>query len=110
MKLSEFVKIYRPENLRHAKCTNPHHDEYGHLCEELIELKAELNHNDMIKVAEELADIVIIAAIYANKLNLDLASALEMKTVKNFQNGRLATLDVGKFETTNLTKFTNPSK
>jgi NTP pyrophosphatase (non-canonical NTP hydrolase) len=97
MNLEEFVKIYEVKNLRHSKCTNPHHDEYGHLCEELIELKAACNSNDKVSIAEELADVVIMVAIYANKLNIDLAWALEMKTVQNFRNHRLAQLDTKNF-------------
>lgn len=110
MELSELVKIYKLDNLRHAKCTFVHHDEYGHLCEELIELKFELNKNDMIGAAAELADVVIIAATYASKLNIDLAAAVEMKTLKNFKNGRLATLDVTKFTSPSLLDFVQKSE
>lgn len=97
VELSDFVKIYRTDNLRHAKCTNPHHDEYGHLCEELIELKAAQNAGNTLNIAEELADVVILAAIYAGKVNIDLAFAIEHKTLQNYRNGRLATIDTTKF-------------
>jgi len=110
MELSELVKIYKLDNLRHAKCTFIHHDEYGHLCEELIELKAAINSNNMLNTAEELADVWIIAAIYANKLNIDLAGAVERKTLKNYQNGRLATLDTTKFTSTSLPQFDQKSE
>jgi len=88
------IKIYAVANLRHSKCTNPNHDEFGHLCEEMIELKAACNSDNRVKIAEELADVVIVAVMFANKLNIDLTIALEEKTAKNFKNGRLGTLDV----------------
>lgn len=102
MELKEFVDIYKVSNLRHSKCTNPNHDEYGHLCEEVIELKAATN---MTAFAEELADVVIIAAMYANKVGVDLAEALESKTLKNYRNQRLAAVDVTKFGNKKITDF-----
>jgi hypothetical protein len=102
MELREFVAIYKVDNLRHSKCINPNHDEYGHLCEELVELKAATN---MTSFAEELADVIIVAIIYANKVGVDLVAALESKTIKNYRNKRLVTLDNSKFTITKLTKF-----
>lgn len=102
MELREFVDIYKVSNLRHSKCTNPNHDEYGHLCEELVELKAATN---MTSFAEELADVIIVAIIYANKVGVDLVAALESKTVKNYRNNRLLALNTDRFSSKKITDF-----
>jgi len=84
--LKELQKTYSLEKLRTDKCKTPW-DELQHLSSELRELtEAFLDDGG---VEEELADIVIVAVMLANRFGIDIERAVMKKTELNRVMGRL---------------------
>ena len=88
MKLDGLQEEYSLDKLLTDKCRSPA-DEYSHLYEEVKELWEAMREGDEKHIAEELADVVIVAAMLANRLGIDLNIAVYEKTKLNYRKGRL---------------------
>ena len=88
MHLKELQQTYALDKLVTDKCKT-HYDEFHHLESEVKELWTTLMFNDMEAAAKELADVIIVATILANRLNINIDKAIADKTDSNIQRGKL---------------------
>ena len=88
MKLDGLQEEYALDKLLTDKCQSPA-DEYSHLYEEVRELWEAMREGNEKHIAEELADVVIVTAMLANRLGIDLNKAVYEKTKLNYRKGRL---------------------
>jgi len=86
MRISKLQKVYSLDKLIKPKCKTVE-NELGHLMEEVGELAKALNENS--NIGEELADVVIVTAVLANRLRIDLERQVQIKTITNISTRKL---------------------
>lgn len=86
MNIKELQEIFAIDKLLKEKSTTVKED-LDHLKKEVDELVDAVN----LKwgIPDELADVIFIAVIIANRLDIDLTKAIEDKIVKQIQRKRL---------------------
>ena len=88
MDLKTLQQTYALDKLVTDKCKT-HYDEFHHLESEVKELWTTLMFNDLEAAAKELADVIIVATMLANRLNINIDKAIMDKTESNIQKGKL---------------------